>query len=462
MGALSERKIEIVRTLVESAPDKIVGGLQQALSQSANDSVLSSVRLLVEAEAADRRLRNVVLQCVAPLCVGDGKGRSGLVFPAYALACLWRGLKIMAPKDVAAAFAVDAAIAATPEDRRPPDPSGIYDLLARTAAEAIRSSELRDFRTAAAVCERARPGAAEQLAQCLDLAPVVRRASHRLPEWIAHGGEETTAAARLAFKDAVAVADDAGPRFFEMLAGQLTPSWLVMRVISAVMDKPTERYLAQSELGGFAERVMDEIDVALAALGKLDVDAGAAAGRAAGKLAQLITQQDTELGHCIELTRESGWGKRIFNQKKALAAVAERHLRETEKHVIAALPTEAAKGRVKKSVPVLATAPDPAAVARAMTLLSFADEVRSCANYAGFSATQAKLLEKLGPLIDHDVESALECARTAQGTEMANAHARLLVAADFCALVRDEKAAELVRRRAVSACQGEAAQPADA
>ena len=77
MAALSDRKMAVVRTLVEAAPDKIVGGLQQALAQTGNDSVLASVRQLVEAEAKDRLLRNAIFQPVVPLCVGDGSLTAG-------------------------------------------------------------------------------------------------------------------------------------------------------------------------------------------------------------------------------------------------------------------------------------------------------------------------------------------------------------------------------------------------
>lgn len=37
MAALSKRKIEIVRTLVEAAPDRVVGGLQMALAETVED-----------------------------------------------------------------------------------------------------------------------------------------------------------------------------------------------------------------------------------------------------------------------------------------------------------------------------------------------------------------------------------------------------------------------------------------
>jgi hypothetical protein len=321
------------------------------------------------------------------------------------------------------------------------------------AAEALRTSDIRDFRAAMEICDRAWPGGGEAFAACLDISPVVRRTLPRLAEWITHPGEETGAAARLAYKDAVAITEDAGPRFFEMLAGQLAPPWMVLRIISAIMDKPTERYLADSELGGFPERVMADIDEALKAISKLDLDAGPEAGRVAGRLVELITQQTFELEVCIETTREHGWGQRIVGQKKALANVVEARLRDAEKLVMAALPAQSSGfARPRKSGPKLDERPEPRAVGRAMTLLTFVHEIRLCANYGGFSAAHTKVTDKLGGAVDRYVDDVLDHVRTGDVPDVGVAHAFLLIAADAVGLVRDVQAAELVRRRAATAC----------
>ena len=454
MVALSDRKLDIVRTLVESAPDKIVGGLQRALAETGGDTVLASVRVLVEAEASDRMLRNTIFQPVAPLFVGDGSDTHSLVFPARALACVWRGLKVSAEPQLAAAVdATAAANKALAKEQRPPDVGRAYDMVVAAAADGLRTSELREFRTAAELCDHARPGGAAALAACLDISPVVRRTLPRLAEWVSHAGEETGAAARLAYKDAVAIAEDSGPRFFEMLAGQLTPHWMVLRIISSVMDKPTERYLADSELGGFSERVMAEIDEALKAIAKLDVDGGPEAGRVAGRQVELITRQTFELEECIELTRDHGWGHRIVGQKKALASVVEGRLRDAEKHVAAALPMESTGfGRARRSGPRLDTPPDPKMVGRAITLLTFVHEIRHCANYGGFSASHSKAAEALWAAVDRYTEDVLADVRNGDAPDLVIAHAHLLGAADMAGLLRDDKAAELVRRRAATAC----------
>src|SRR3990167_4152509 len=100
MAALSERKIEIVRTLVETAPDKIVGSLHMALADTGDESALGSVRRLVEREVAERRLRNTILKPIAPMCVGDGRDPRFLTFPSRVLALIWRGLRATAQEEI--------------------------------------------------------------------------------------------------------------------------------------------------------------------------------------------------------------------------------------------------------------------------------------------------------------------------------------------------------------------------
>jgi hypothetical protein len=444
MAALSERKIEIVRQLVEAAPDRVVGGLQAALSETGEDSVLAGVRRLVDVEAHDRRLRNAVLLPIAPMCVGEGRDPHRTVFPARVLALLWHGLKAIAPERVAEAAA--ALIDFRPgESRTEP-----FDGLVRLGGLALRNRQTREFELAAELCDGARVGGAELLSRCLDLSPVVRRTVPKLPDWITHFSEDNTASARLAYKDAVAVCEDSGPLFFEMLAAQLVHPWMVLRIISAVMDNPTERYLADSELALFGQQVLNEIEATLKAISKLDPTAGPEAGRAAGKQVELITILIAEMEACIDLSREQGWGHEVANHKKNLAAAAESHLRSAEKFANAALPTQPARRRVQRSVPRLTMMPDPVATQRALTLLAFAHEVRSSANYGGFAAARSKMLEKIGELLDNYVEEALDLIRTGDAGDEGVGYAFLDVAAEISFLARDEKAAELVRRRAAA------------
>ncbi|WP_374571642.1 hypothetical protein [Phenylobacterium sp.] len=445
MAGLPEQKIAIVRNLVQSAPDGVVGGLQAALMNAGADPALSSVRRLVEVEAADRRLRNAVFIAIAPLCVGDGRDPDRLRFPAQVLAAIWRGLKAICPREIeyAAFWLIDYRAGETSAEP--------FDDLVSRALAGMRAGGQPDFERALTLAEGARENGGRELCACLELSAVAREAIARLPEWIGRLSEERAAVARLAYKDAVSISEDSGPRFFEMLAGQLAEPWRVLRIISVVMDKPSEAYLAGSELAVFAERVFQAVDDGLAEVGRFDAGAGVAQARAAGKLVDIITHQIGLIDEAIELARETGWGKRLANERRNLAQTVERRLREAERAMMAALPRAPMRvARVMKDMPRLTEAPDGAAVNRAMSLLNFAEEIRSSANYGGFASMRTKVLESLGEAIDIYVEEVLDMMRHGEVEDPAIGHAYLNLAATFAGLVRDRRAAEVVRRRAAA------------
>ena len=454
MAALSERKLNVVRTLVETAPDGVVDGLHQALAEASGDTALSSVRRLVETEVRDRQLRNIVLLPIVPMCVGDGSDPLRLTFPVRILGLIWRGLKAQAP-----AIVHNAELALY--DYRPGETStDQFDRLVRMAAKAIRAAEVREFRSVAEVCDAARPDGAAALLACLDLCPVVRGVAHRLPAWTGQQGGGANVGARLAYKDAVAISDDAGPRFFQMLAAQLQNHWMILRIISAVMEKPTERYLAETELGVFGEWVLRDIDEALSAVAAIDLDGGSPAAIQAARLVDQITMQANDLETYVTLAREEGWGKALAQHRKSLASTVEGRFRDAEKQFDLALPCGSSKiKRIRRSIPKLDAAPDTAAVRRCQTLLIFAGEVRFSSNYGGFASARSKMLEVLGEQLDQYVEELLDLLKTGEASNEANARAFIEVAADFNRLVRDDRAADLVRRRAAVAFAPSAVDP---
>ncbi|HKR89735.1 MAG TPA: hypothetical protein VJS38_16310 [Phenylobacterium sp.] len=454
MAALSERKLEIVRTLVETAPDPVVDGLHQALAGASGDTALASVRRLVEDEVRDRQLRNIVLLPIAPMCVGDGRDTLRLTFPGRVLGLIWRGLKVQAP-----AVVHNAELALY--DYRPGETSTEqFDRLVKLAAKGVRAGEQREFRSVAELCDEARPAGAASLLACLDLSPVVRGVAHRLPAWTGQQGGGANVGARLAYKDAVAVSDDAGPRFFQMLAAQLQHPWMIMRIISAVMEKPTERYLAETELGMFGQSILQDIEDALTAVAEFDLDGGPPAATAAARLVDQVTMQANDLETYVTLSRDHGWGAALVKHRKSLASIVEGRFREAEKQFDLALPCGSSKvKRLRRSTPKLDAAPDEAAVARCGTLLLFAGEVRFSSNYGGFASARSKLLEGLGEQLDQYVDEVLELHKAGEAPSEAAARTFLSIAADFNRLVRDEKAAELVRRRVAVAFAAPAADP---
>jgi hypothetical protein len=141
-----------------------------------------------------------------------------------------------------------------------------------------------------------------------------------------------------------------------------------------------------------------------------------------------------------------------MEQKKSLANLVEAKLKDAEKLVAAALPMETTGfSRNRRTGPKLDVAPERRAVTRANTVLTFIHEVRLSASHGGFSAMHAKVTDNLCAAIDGYVEDVLDHLRTGDAADPEVANDNLRTAADLIALVRDETAGELVRRRAAGA-----------
>lgn len=445
MPELAEHKLQILRTVVQTAPDKVIRGLEMALQADPAGS-LNAVRMMVEAESRDRMMRNVVLAPIAPLCVdkfSDGR----FAFPARALTLIWRGLRDADPEAMAG---VPAACREYDAGAGSPD---ALDRLCALAAEQLRAGEIEAFVQASAACDASAPDGAARLAACLDLAPVARRSLERLPDWISRMTEERHAAVRLAYRDCVNIADDAGPRFFDMLAAHLAEPWLILRVISAAMDRPGERYVASSELAAFAERALDDIDRRLDTVRKFDAAGGRAAGEEAGQTVLIVVEALAEIEDAFELSKEGPWGKRVGDQKKTMAAVVEKRLREIEAAVNGALPMQSVRthGRRFASHAKVSDPPPVAPVDKALALLAFAEEIRPAASRAGYGSVRTKVLEKLHVRLDDYVEDLLDLLRHGEAEDPDRVQAYLAIAADIYALAKDEKAGQIIRRRAAAA-----------
>jgi hypothetical protein len=104
-----------------------------------------------------------------------------------------------------------------------------------------------------------------------------------------------------------------------------------------------------------------------------------------------------------------------------------------------------------RGVAKLTEEPNPDLIQRAQSALIFVAELRACADKAGYGSSRTKILEKLNTRLDPYIEDVLHVARTGEGGDAALAAKYLDVAAGFIAYTRDDKTAEIVRRRAAAA-----------
>jgi len=448
MTGLTEAQTSVLSTLFGMAPDSAVGNLERALSsETKGGGPMATVYGLLAREAGERRAKHAVFEPLIAFCV-PGAGLS-VTFPPYALTALWTALRGTSASDAAAA--VICASAARPTEESLAEAAKTYDRLCLFAASALRE-RAPAFAQAVEILSAGRPDGPEQFAKMLDLTPLVRAAMKRLPEWVGRMTDDRAAAVRLAYKDASNLDDDAGPRFIEMLLANLSEPWLIMRVLSAVMDHPAERYVAVSELSQVSQFVLDDIDRNLERFKAFDPSLGREAGVAAGETIHIAAMEIVEFESAIELSRDGPWGKRIAQQKQSLARLAEARLAQIEKAVDALIPLEAAKfGKSSRGLPKLAADPDPAALRVVEGLLAFFDHSRQFASQSGYGAVRAKVAEKIEARLDQYVEDLLEMLRARQIEALDRVRRYLDVSARVTDMVLGPKAGQIIRRRAAAA-----------
>jgi len=440
MAAIAAHKLQIIRTLVETAPDAALRSLELALSGAGAQGALALVRGLIEDETASRFVRNNVLAPIVPLC--GRRVESGVAFPSPVLSRLWKALKIIAPDRVE-----EAAAKCNPWDLENGVPE-VFDDLCKIAAAGLRDPANATFDSVRSLCDP------EHLALCLQVSTIARTCLPKLAEWVSRMSEERAFAAKLAYRDACRISDDAGPLLLDVLSAHLPDEWRIMRVISAVMDRPTDRYLASSEVREFGERILADIDASIARIETFNFAEGEKAGREAAQGAHRAQLQIVEFQQSVDIAKDGPWGKRLARHKQQMAKVCEQRMDQADKELEKALPTRSISMMSKKGnkgAARLTEEPDQAMILRAQGALAFIAELRSCADKAGYGTSRNKVLEKLNSRLDPYIEDVLHVARTGDGGDSGLAVKYLDVAAGFIAYTRDDKTAEIVRRRAAAA-----------
>jgi hypothetical protein len=444
MPNLSASQTAVLRSIFGAAPDGAVCSLEQALrGEATRGGPMAGVYELVAHEAAERKVRSAVFAPLIRLCA-HAPG-SAIRFPSAVIPLLWSAVRMAEPGLAQSAMVFSA------QKTESPQAVECYNQLCMAAAAGLRL-EADEFVVAVDCLNRRQPGGAGQFASFLDLVPLARGTLARLPEWVGRMTEERAAAARVAYKDAVELADDAGPRFFELLHANLTEPWLILRLLSAVMDRPTDSYVAVSELARFGGYILEDIDRRLESFSKFDASGGRPAGVAAADLLHAAALEIAEFETALELSREGPWGRRVMVQKQRLAQLAETRLAHVEKALDSALPQQAVRfGKGLRGQPRLTTDPDPTAIGKAAGMLAFAEHSRAAANQAGYGATRTRTLEKAEARIGQYVEDLLEYLRTEPVEHPERARAFLEAAATLAEIAQGEKAGQIVRRRAAAA-----------
>jgi len=232
----------------------------------------------------------------------------------------------------------------------------------------------------------------------------------------------------------------------------LPEPWRILRILAAVVAKANDHYLASSELERFGEHILRDIARRLAAVRAFNPDDGREAGAEAAEHLHVAAQELAEFEMALRLSRDGPWSRRVAKEKRTLAELAEARLAKVEKAVDQALPLQMVRfGRGRKGAPRLTTDPDPRLVRRAQGLMGFFERSQTSASSSGFGAARAKVGKTLETRLDQYVEDLLEAMQGDGAADLNRIQAYLGLAADFIGDVRGDRAAQVIRRRAVAA-----------
>jgi hypothetical protein len=445
MAQFNEARLDAVRTLVARAPDLAVQSLASLLASDASDDAsLRLVRQIVGAEARDRQVRNAAFAPLSILCAPP-VGLPRVSFPRDTPLRLWRALKAY-DADLADKIARLPARMDGAEETR-----ALLNEFCLGAADALDGRLSPAFASLADYLDQS-PRGASRVTLLLRLSPILRHALLRLPDWIENIGGECGAAIRLAFKDASDFGGEASFLYIETLVAAMETPTHILRLINVILDRPSDRYLSGSELGGLGQRLLDLIDEKVQSIQKFDprrgLEGGVAVASAADQASLMMSEFETQL----TLSRESVWGSRIVQQKRALSLAMETRLREVESAIAAVLPVKMIRvnGKPLRGAPNVPAMPDPDAVHKALSLAGMLEGCRTSANLTGFAALRRKIIESQEQWLDIYINDLLDMLRKGE-VEPEPARAHLDIAAELMGLVRDPKSAELVRRRAAAA-----------
>jgi hypothetical protein len=447
MGVIADKRLQLLRGLIKTLPQSSLRSLELALGVT-KDAALIEVRDLIMVEREFRHARDAVFSPYLPLFESRSDGLDAVEFPEWLLENLWRALESREPE-----LCQEARYAL--RGLRAEDPTPVVFFRLVTAGAAI----LREHPGEILPSKRERGDEAEiaEFANYLDLHRISRTVLARLPELMGRIDAEKAATLRLMFKDACAISDEGGTRFMEILFANLEDGAQIIKFVATVSDRPNDRFLAESELAEFGERILDRITESLSDLkafmsGKTTKPQSGDDLHGAGERVAQVLNQLQSFATYIELSRDGPWGKRIGDAHKQIADMVETQLKGAERVFQDALPikTERVYGRVKKDVPRVEKFPKPEAVARAANVAAFIREVRATANSGGFASLHSKTVQALEGMLDSYFESLLDIANGEDPFETDPVMQFFELTTDLMHALCGEEKAVVARRRIAS------------
>lgn len=446
MAELSVAQRAVLGQMLERVSDSVLKTLAGAVSQMPGERA-AALSLMLADETRDRSRRAIAFAPLLPMFRPRPDGVEALTFPAAVLPRLWK-----------AAAGREPELLSLLDDYRPieenPKMRAVADRICMAAAAAVRDRPEVVWPSAGwdpAVREKGLVG----LALCFDLAALARRLLVNLPHLILRPTPDQAVELRLVIRDSAEVVADGGPRMLEIMFAHLADASLILRlVVHSSTASAKEALLSESEMAGFVNRLIGEVEARVARIASHQP--GAKADPGPGLRADIDWCAETlgELDVTLKLDPEGAWGKQAREARERINRTLATTLRSLDKAMDRLMPSRRVQttGRMTRQVPDLeAEAPPLEAVQGAIVLLTLLGALRTAAQVFGCEALRSQLVLAVTERVITYVDGLIEAISAGEAPEPRRTLALIETLAKCLLLIEATDAARTVRRRATAA-----------
>lgn len=438
MTGLSVASQAALKAMIQSAPDEALTRLSTALRTTPGERV-DWIRRLIRGEQAVRRMRTAAFRPLVAMFRARMDGVRSLTFPAPVLGGLWR--QVCARQGALVDRAREMTVAGGEVD------AGLLDQFCVAAAAVLRDDP-------GSVWEPLGPEVARELAACFDLAPLARTALPMLGRWTGPPDPDSEASLRLMMRDAERIGEGAVFRMVEILLANIAEAPLILRVIGRIANTDgEERFLAQSELADFGERLFERLQAAAEALDDFH-PARAAPGEAEAAVARLDAGAD--ILHQMELslafTPDGDWGGRLQALKMRMSRALDNIMAMAPRLMDKALPMERVRivGAMSRMAPVRDAPARGPLVDHARSALVLMHGAASAAAVLGCGGPRGQVCEMLQKRLTPYGDELIEALNAGDGPDEGRMVALTELCAEFLVMSDAAPAARALLRRLAS------------
>lgn len=437
MSGLTVAHKVALAALLERCPDAMLKTVAAAVAPLPGDRA-AELRMMLTDEQRDRARRQFALGPLIPMFRARTDDVQALTFPPAVLARLWKAASNREPELLTRLDGDEPSVMTA-------------DRICLAAAAIVRDTP--DLVWPGAT-EPARLAGLEDLAACLDLSHMARRALPSLEVWLKRPDGDQIAELRLLLKDCASIRPDGSQRVLEILFAHLDDAVLILRILtqsSCAVEQ--EEFLSASELSGFVDRLIAGVDLRAARIAAFKPAADIAGVKDVIADLTWCANVLAELDVTLTLNPQSVWGKSVRDGRVLIAGRLSGLLRAADKAVDQALPWERVPttGRMTRNAPQLDATVDGDTVLAARSLLRLVGSARGPASTFGCESDRKSLVEGLTARLTDYADQVLRMIHDGEAPDEARAMKIMAFAAQCLDLIAATEAARTVRRRAAVA-----------